>query len=346
MKNNPEHTLPISTQEKKAFLEKPAAYPGEPEQVEVKETHHSWVFLTEKHVYKLKKPVSNEYYDYTTVENRHANCRDELRLNRRLAEEIYLDVIPLTEEQGQLQLNGEGRVIDWLVKMKRLPAENMLEQSIEEGTVTHAEIERAAERLAEFYTHAPAEGLSYEAHRERLETEIAKCHEVLAFSGFELDTPLVEEARQDMEGFLSDASPLFRRRTEEGRIIEGHGDLRPEHICLRPKPLFIDCLEFSKELRVLDPIDDLAYLEVECDLLNVSWIGKRFFDIYSSISETPFPETLKYFYKALNAFVKARLSASHLLETKYQDDEKWIEKTNTCLEEVQKNIRLFKDCSY
>jgi len=137
-------------------LRDPATYPEAPRAIEVRETHMSWVFLTERHVYKLKKPVRYDFLDFSTFEKRRADCEAEVRLNRRFAPDVYLGIVALTADaHGALRLNGEGEAIEWLVKMRRLPDEHMLDQRIRAGRLDNAEIvdpgaprdEDAAERV-------------------------------------------------------------------------------------------------------------------------------------------------------------------------------------------------------
>lgn len=322
----------ISIAEKVNFLRQAVAYPDRPQGVEVKETHHSWVFLTDLYAYKLKKPVVNEYYDFSSLENRHENCLDELRLNRRLAKGIYLATIPLTVDlEGRLHLGGRKEVVDWLVKMRRIPGANMLDASIVNQTATLEEIDRAATRLAEFYRDAPPASLEYWTQFRRLESEIQKSHQLLAQPFVHLATTPVEAVRCVLIRYLGSRHRLFQTRLAERKIVEGHGDLRPEHVCLRPEPSFIDCLEFSKRLRTLDTVDDLSTLVLECDRMGATYIGRRFLDKYTEVTGDWFPPSLFHFYKALRAFVKARLAAAHLLEARYQQDEKWIRRAGAYL---------------
>lgn len=332
--------MPIDITKKVAFLKMPSSYADRPEKVRVKETHHSWVFLTDKYVYKLKKPVKNQRHDYETVEKRRFNCLEELRLNRRLARPIYLEVLPLrVDKKGGLQFKGTGRIVDWLVKMKRIPAANLLDTSIKNHTVTPEEVDRAATKLALFYQRAVPRKTNYSYQREKFDTELQYCREVLSRAQFGLDATLIEHLYTDLHQFLSAGESLFRKRIELAKIIEGHGDLRPEHICLRPRPYFIDCLEFDKELRTLDPIDDLSYLSLECDLLGRPDIGETFFRKYAEFNPAEFSKALKHFYKAFRAMIRARLAASHHLETQYQRDPAWITKARRYLQQAQRNVK-------
>src|SRR5690606_17535290 len=154
MPSDPSHRLqqPPSLAAKVHWLQQPATYPHAPQRIDAIETHMSWVFLADEYVYKLKKPVRRDFLDFSTLEARHRNCEEELRLNRRLAPEVYLNVVPLTiDAAGTVRLGGQGEVLDWLVRMRRLPAECMLDYAIRHGTVRDDEIRRLALRLAEFY---------------------------------------------------------------------------------------------------------------------------------------------------------------------------------------------------
>lgn len=328
-----------ATKNKVDFLKQPLSYFDFSGEISVKETHHSWVFLTDQYAYKLKKPVKNEYHDYTTLRKREYNCREELRLNRRLAAPIYLDVVPLCRDvAGKLSLDGNGQVIDWLVKMKRLPEEWMLDTAIKDNSLTAVEIEGAACRLARFYCNAVPEKIDFPQFFQRMEKELWLCRKVLLNPRFELDRSAVDRLWDQLSILLVRKKPLFRERILQKRIVEGHGDLRPEHVCIRPEPYFIDCLEFSRELRILDPIDDIAYLALECDLLGRPDIGASFFRHYGESCGHEVPESCRIFYKALRALVKARLAITHHLEPQYSRDPEWREKAQNYLAYIQRLI--------
>lgn len=145
-------TQEVSTEQKLEALCSPACYPVPAASVELIETHFAWVFLVGEHAYKMKKPAAYPFMDLRTIADRQRNCLDEVRLNRRLAPDVYLGAVPLTlDEQGTLKVNGEGAVVDWLVWMKRLPAQNMLDRAIDAKSTTPALVEIGS-LLARFYT--------------------------------------------------------------------------------------------------------------------------------------------------------------------------------------------------
>jgi len=150
-------------------LLRPGAFPHPVGETRLIETHISWVLLTGDYAYKIKKPVEMGFLDFSSLESRRHFCREELRLNRRLADWVYLDVVPLTEESGgRLRIGGAGRVVDWLVKMRRLPEDRMLDRLIRRGRVTDEQLARVARRLAAFYGGLPAEPLGAEPYVSRV----------------------------------------------------------------------------------------------------------------------------------------------------------------------------------
>ena len=151
--------FPVSIAEKVAFLRGPQAYPARPRRVDVVETHMSWVFLAGEFVYKLRKPVRHAFLDFSTLAARRLDCRREVRLNRRLAPDVYRSIIPLVQRRdGCLGLDQSGRVVDWLVEMRHLPADRMLDALIRTGSLTRADVESLARILTTFYRRAQRHG--------------------------------------------------------------------------------------------------------------------------------------------------------------------------------------------
>ena len=143
--------MSVPVDRKVMFLASPLAYVERPTQVETIETHYSWVFLTDRYVYKLKKPLRGTGFDFSTIEARRRNAETEVRLNRRLAPDVYLGVVPLIlKAGGNLSIGGKGAITDWLVEMVRLPAERMLDRCLARGDWHYAHIHVLAARLGHF----------------------------------------------------------------------------------------------------------------------------------------------------------------------------------------------------
>jgi aminoglycoside phosphotransferase family enzyme len=308
------HATTLPTPEAKlGFLGRADAYPEATSRVEVVETHMSWVFLTDAHAYKLKKPVRYAYLDFSTPEARRLDCEREVQLNRRLAPEVYLGVLRLVRnEAGRLRLGGEGETVDWLVQMRRLPADRMLDHLLRDGTVTQAEIARLARLLARFYASTPAEPITPEAYRQILTARVDDNLRELASPEFGLDPKLPERIARFQLAFLRRHADWFDRRVSQGRIVEGHGDLRPEHVCLLDEPVVIDCLEFNREFRILDPVDELGYLALECERQHAPHVGRWLLQAYGEASGDVPPEPLLHFYQSCRATLRAKLALWHL----------------------------------
>lgn len=328
----------VDIESKIRFLRRPDSYPHAPRGVTPVQTHLSWVFVTDAHAYKLKKPIRYDGIDFTTVAHRKRNCEEEVRLNRRLAPAVYLGVVPLTREPtGALALNGRGEPVEWLVQMRRLPSEHMLDAIIAAARVTADEtaIRAAARHLARFYVDAPAEAVSGPAHRKRLADGVRRDLDELSRPRYGLPGQRVAELAQAQLAFLEKAPALFDRRVDAGRIVDGHGDLRPEHICVRPEPAIIDCLEFSKELRVIDPADELAFLALECERLGDARVGQWFLQTYVTVTGDEPPASLLHFYRVYRALRRATLAAWHLDDPDVTDPERFAARARHYLELVE-----------
>jgi aminoglycoside phosphotransferase family enzyme len=307
---------------KLAWLSRTDAYPAATAAVERIDTHLSHVFLTDGFVYKLKKPVRRSFVDLSTLQARRVNCIEEVRLNRRLAPDTYLAVVPLVAVDGALRLCegegaaevGDGEVVEWLVKMRRLPRELMLDEAIRSGAVDAGRVDEAARALACFYRDAEPLGVSPRAWRVRQRRQLVEHARDLAAPRYGLEPAVLERVVAAQSAFLDRESALLDARAAGGRIVEGHGDLRPEHVCLSRPPVFIDCLEFDADLRTVDPVDELGYLALECDLLGAPAIGVAFMRVYRAVTGDEPPAPLLRFHRVQRALLRAKLAAWHLDE--------------------------------
>jgi aminoglycoside phosphotransferase family enzyme len=323
-------TPPLET--KVALLRQPDTYPDKPDHVEAVETHMSWVFLTDRYAYKLKKPVHYDMLDFSTLALRQQDCEEEVRLNRRLAPDVYLGTVPLTvDSSGAMQLGADGEVIEWLVKMRRLPSECMLDQAIQHDKVDEADIHNVALKLSRFFRECSPVELPSEQYRAEFEKNIELNRRELLTPDYELPQDVIRKIHDDQIDFLRRESGLLDSRAAAKKIVEGHGDLRPEHICLEPDPVIIDCLEFYRPFRITDPADELSFLAMECDRLGAPFIGKELFRTYENVTHDQPPSRLQNFYKAYRACLRARLAIWHTRELEKQDWPKWQDRAREYL---------------
>lgn len=316
---------------KVAFLSQCGAYPETTARVVRVETHMSWVFLLDANAYKLKKPARLAYLDFSTPARRKFFCDEELRLNRRLSDGVYLDVVPLAMgADGTLRIGddagskGGDVVVDWLVHMRRLPAERMLDRMIVERRLDEAALRRVVGRLASFYRAAPPVPMAPVDYRAQFAAAIRQNGDELMKPRYGLDADEVEATFRQQLAALEHRATLLDGRAAAGRVVEGHGDLRPEHVCLMARPQIIDCLEFSRELRLLDPADELAFLALECGRLGAPWARECIFLTYAEATGDAPPEALVSFYQSYRAGIRARIAAWHLDDPSVQAPAKWI----------------------
>jgi uncharacterized protein len=309
------------------FLQSSAAHGGTTAAVQAIETHMSWVFLCGEQVLKLKKPVRFPFLDFSTLAARAQSCGEEVRLNRRLAPGVYLGLRALQWDGATFSLlapealPSAGATVDWLVLMRRLPEPRMLDRLIAAGRVTDADIGALVSRLGRFYRGAlrlPMRGDQYAGHFQR---EQAANREVLLRPQFRMQH--AEQALERLDRALVRHAELLYERCAQGRIVEGHGDLRPEHVWLTDPPVVIDCVEFNMALRRVDPFDELAFLGLECRLAGAAWIGPRLLaGLSAELDEQP-PAALIHLYTAQRALLRARLAMAHLLDPDPRTPEKW-----------------------
>jgi uncharacterized protein len=324
------------------FLQSPAAHTAHAvgaEDVQTVETHMSWLFLVGDSVLKLKKTVRYAFLDFSTLAAREFNCREELRLNARLAPGVYRGLLALRWGHGQLMLqtpdapaDNAWQTLDWLVWMRRLPAERMLDRLIAERTLMPHDIAALSQRLAEFYRTAPVVELRPADYLARFERELAISRELLLRPSFV--TPASRAALQQYGAALCRHGGLVLERAAQRHIVDGHGDLRPEHVCLLQPPVVIDCLEFNAELRAVDMMDELAFLGLECEVAGDASIGPRLLaDCAHALHDTPAPALL-HLYTAARALLRARLALAHLLEPAVRTPERWPSQARRYIEKA------------
>ncbi|MCU0983423.1 MAG: hypothetical protein MUC89_00580 [Acetobacteraceae bacterium] len=328
-----------------AFLASPAAYPERPATVTCIETHMSWVFLAGADAYKLKKPVIHPFLDYSTAERRRHFCEEEVRLNRRLSPSIYLGVVALLlRPDGTLALGEpcEATVVDWLVRMKRLPEEAMLHRAIASGTAGHDRLVPVADLLRRFFAAAQPAEPSPAAYLSRFSCELERNRAVLHDGVYGMPDEQIGHILSRLHRFLDEERALLLTRLSAGCIIEGHGDLRPEHIHLGEPPCVIDCLEFDRALRLLDPVEELAFLALECRLIGGAEAGAFLLARCGSARLPAAPPRLVAFYTAFRACLRARLSLAHLQEAAPREPEKWRPRALAYLAEAERACAMLE----
>ncbi|MFJ5708418.1 AAA family ATPase [Streptomyces sp. NPDC093105] len=269
----------------------------------MRETHTAVVFFVGDRAYKLKKPVDLTFLDYSTVEARRAACEREVALNRRFAPDVYLGV-------GEIRVPG-AESPEPLVAMRRMPADRRLSRLVREGVVVDDALRAVARLLATRHASAPrtpeveAQG-TRDALSARWEASFAQVRE-MAVDGRVLEG--VAEIEQLVRRYLTGRESLFDMRIEQGRVVDGHGDLLAEDVfCLDDGPRVLDCLEFDDHLRYVDGLDDAAFLAMDLEQLDAPDLAAFFLTRYGEYSGDPAPPSLRHHYVAYRAFVRAKVS--------------------------------------
>lgn len=281
--------------------------------VEVLETHLSWVFRSETEVLKLKKAVALTGQDLRTLAARRKNCEIEDRLNRRFAPDVYLGVVPICRaSDGALHLGPPGEVVDWLVRMRRLPDDRFLDHRIAAGDVDEDLVRRALLPVVRHHARAPPALIDPCFYVAGILEGLDRVASDLAAPG--IDTARCVAVVSALRDWGVAHDEVLGRRVCERRIVEGHGDLRPEHVCLTPEPVVIDCLEFDPSLRTLDGLDDFGFLALSCEQLGAARVAARVMDVWGTESGDEFPPGLLAFYQAVRAARRASVAAMRLQE--------------------------------
>lgn len=277
--------------------------------VEICETHISYVFLTGRRAYKLKKAVVLPFLDYGTPERRRRLCEEEVRLNRRLAPGIYHGVVGLVRDGDGFRLGDadDPAAVEHLVEMTRFTPDCTLAARVASGEVGSADIEAVARRLAGFHASLPpaVDGdRPLTALRSTASETFCTLHELVSSA----QEPLVVAGERFTAAFLAGRGRQIERRARGGLVREGHGDLRAEHVLLREDVQVIDCLEFDPALRTIDVGDDLAFLTMDLERLGRPDLARALLRSYAAHGGDPGPPDLVAFHSAQRAWVRAKVA--------------------------------------
>jgi aminoglycoside phosphotransferase family enzyme len=295
-------------------LRMPAAYAPaiETKTVEVHETHLSRVYLLDDDVLKVKKPVNiGGFFDLRTLAHREAACQAEVKLNQRFAPGVYLGVVPIMRRGSAYAVGGEGTVVEYAVHMKRLRDEGRADKLLATGALGRVEVDAIARRIAKFHATAPAPDAAkwgaLEAIERNVEESFVQTRRVLEHYLARGDA---NDIVRFQTRFLRDHTALFERRVATGRIRDGHGDLRLQHIYLDGgEPTIIDCIEFNERFRVADVCSDVACLSMDFAAQGRVDLAERLLSTYARETGDYEIYGVVDFYESYRAFVRGKIAA-------------------------------------
>jgi len=303
-------------------LTDPTAYPYPVKAVEVRQTHISVVFLAGSYVYKVKKPVDFGFLDFSTLEKRRHFCAEEVRLNRRLAPEVYLGVVPIVRDGAGLQVEGAGEAVEWAVKMQRLPDEATLLAWLRRGEVGAELAETLAHRIAFF--HRTAVATPVPESFGRFDAVARNLRDIFTQSvpqvGNSVSSPVFNRLRALTEESLEHLRPLIEDRARRSMTRDTHGDLHLDHVYYFPdrEPpgdlVIIDCIEFTERFRYTDPVADMAFPYMDFLFHGRRDLARIFADAYFAASGDEEGRALLPLYTAYRASVRGSVEGLKLAE--------------------------------
>jgi aminoglycoside phosphotransferase family enzyme len=317
-------------------LMKPEAYDEEPGNIELVQTHISFVFLTRRFVYKVKKAVNLGFLDFTTLEKRRFFCEKELELNRRLCGDMYLEVVPINKPDA-IKIKGEGKTVEYAVKMKRMPQEKMMSKLLEENKVDDRLVDRIAKIIAEFHSKAEtSRRISEFGSLAIIETNwrenFAQTEE---YVGKTISTEDFKLIRERVEGFMKRNMSLFEKRMAEGRVRDCHGDIHSGNIFVTDGIYIFDAIEFNERFRYSDVAADVAFLAMDLDFKERTNLSNFFVRKYVEYSGDQELTKLLPFYKCYRAYVRGKVVSFKLKDPSVCGEEK-----NSAMKEAKAYFKL------
>ncbi len=304
-------------------LLEPAAYPHPVGEVKLVQTHVSYVLLAGGFVYKVKKPVDFGFLDFTTLAKRRYYCRQEVVLNSRLCPGTYLGVVRIAREGRHLRMEGLGKAVEYAVKMRRLPADRMMDRLLAAGRVSPPMVEAVAERLADFHARAATSPAiaRYGARAIRIAWE-ENFQQWTAYIGDTITPEQDRYLRPYVRSFFTRQRPLLERRVQGGRIRDCHGDVRSDSICFTDGLCIFDCIEFNRRFRYTDVAADIGFLAMDLDFHGQLDLADLLVKRYAEVAADPGILAVIDFYKCYRACVRGKVESFRLGQPEIAAEEK------------------------
>lgn len=303
-------------------LMKPEAYEEETNNVEMVQTHISFVFLTDHFAYKIKKAVNLGFLDFTTLDKRLFFCKKELAINKRLCEGMYIDVIPVTDS-GEIKVGGTGRIVEYAVKMRKMSQDRMLSKLLDERKVNEPLINEIARKIADFHLKAETnEVISKFGSQTMIEKNWKENFEqTIEFIGKTIPKEDFEFIRQRATDFEKGNCHLFEKRVADGRIKDCHGDIHSGNIFVADKIYIFDAIEFNERFRYSDTASDVAFLAMDLDFKKRQDLANLFAMKYCEYSSDAGLFDLLPFYKCYRAYVRGKVASFKLNDPNVMSEE-------------------------
>lgn len=313
-------------------------FPGDAGRPDLIETHISWVILSKQFVYKIKKPIRYSFLDFSTMEKRKYYCEREIELNKRLTDDIYLDVQPIKEKSGSIFIgNDEGEIIDYTVRMKKVDKNLQMDLLLQKNKVAHADIQNLARKIADF--HKKAEVI-YQTDLQDIQNKYNDLGTEMDFLSQHLNSEssrIIKSAISFSDHFIQHNISLLAGRQKAGYFRDCHGDLHCRNIFLLPDPQPFDCIEFNDDYRRIDVLNEVAFLCMDLDAFGRQDLSELFLGYYNNFfpaMNTEEDRKLFIYYKSYRANVRAKVNSLRARNAPNDQGKMLI------LAEVEKYLRL------
>jgi aminoglycoside phosphotransferase family enzyme/predicted kinase len=294
-----------------AALRDPKRYPHPVERIDVLETHISWVLLAGDYAYKVKKPVKLGFLDFSTLEARRFYCEEELRLNRRTARRLYLEVLPITGSEADPRIGGDGEPIEYAVKMRRFAQDALLSRMAQAGTLGAAQIDALAHRIAAFHSQIACadSARSFGSAAEVLAPAVQNFDQIETLIGPDADVPELERLRGWTHDEHRRLQGTFAARKAGGFVRECHGDLHLGNVALIDgEPTPFDCIEFNEAFRWIDVMNEVAFMVMDLFDRRLPRLAYRFLNVYLEDTGDYGGLAVLRFYLVYRALVRAKVA--------------------------------------
>jgi aminoglycoside phosphotransferase family enzyme len=296
---------------------KPASLPDETQHVSVVQTHISTVFVADEYVYKIKKPVDFGFLDFSSLSKRRHYCHQEVKLNQRLAPDVYLGVLSILRDNGGYRMEadeGQANVVEYAVKMRRIPDDVLMKSVFDKGVLRDDHLQEIAAVLGRFHQEAARSAKIDEfgeARAFRINTD-ENFEQTKKYIGITIDKADFDSLSEWTATFYRTNEDLFRARIAAQKIRDCHGDLHMEHVCLVKPVAIIDCIEFNERFRYTDTIADIAFLLMDLEYRDGGAFAERLWDYYQALMSETGMDALLTFYKIYRAYVRGKVISFQL----------------------------------
>ncbi|MBI2106860.1 hypothetical protein HYT57_02645 [Candidatus Woesearchaeota archaeon] len=318
-------------------LSKKEVYKEEVSEIELIHTAVSYVFLTGNYAYKLNKPLNLGFLDYTTLEKRKEILEKELKLNSLLCPDLYKEILPITEKNNKIQIAGNGKVIEYALKMKQFPQDNILTNKLKQNKVKENDMYKVAKIISDFHNKTPSNEEinqygSFDAIQNLWQENFDQTKEFINKTITKQQFNLINNK---IDSFLKDNKKVFDKRVKEKKIRYNHGDFHSGNICLGKDTYIFDRIVFNMKFPCSDIMAEAAFLAMDLDYHKKQNLSDKFIECYIKESKDKDGKYLLDFYKCYRAYIRGKIACFKLQDSNISEQEK-----NKTVEEAKSYFNL------